>query len=252
MQTIWPYPKIIAHRGGGLLAPENTLAAIDKGVSLGHKMVEFDVKLSNDGAIFLLHDDILDRTSNGSGNAGQLLWEQLMLLDAGSWFGEKYRHERLPLLAQVAESCRAFKTMANIEIKPTAGRSKETGQIVALAAQTLWQDMIPPLLSSFDYDALNEAAIAAPELPRGYLLHKWADDWRQKAATLTCTSLHFNHNILTKERVAIVKQAGLRILAYTVNQPERARILLEWGVDAICTDRIDLIGPSFSQHLTKV
>lgn len=68
----WPYPHIVAHRGGGKLAPENTLAAIDVGAELGHTMIEFDAKLSQDKQIFLLHDDTLDRTSNGWGVAGDL------------------------------------------------------------------------------------------------------------------------------------------------------------------------------------
>lgn len=67
----WPYPRIVAHRGGGKLAPENTLAAIDVGAKYGHKMIEFDAKLSKDGEIFLLHDDNLERTSNGWGVAGR-------------------------------------------------------------------------------------------------------------------------------------------------------------------------------------
>lgn len=70
MTHTWPYPPIVAHRGGGKLAPENTLAAIDIGAQLGHRMIEFDAKLSQDGEIFLLHDDTLDRTSNGWGMAG--------------------------------------------------------------------------------------------------------------------------------------------------------------------------------------
>lgn len=87
----WPYPPIVAHRGGGKLAPENTLAAIDVGAGYGHAMIEFDAKLSKDGQIFLLHDDTLERTSNGWGVAGDLRWDQLLNVDAGSWFGDKDR-----------------------------------------------------------------------------------------------------------------------------------------------------------------
>lgn len=245
-QNAWPYPAIVAHRGGGSLAPENTLAAIDKGAEFGHKMIEFDAKLSLDGEIFLLHDDTLDRTSNGWGVAGELSWEKLIMLDAGSWFGRPFANERLPLLEQVAARCRGYDMMANIEIKPTTGLAQETGRAVALAARALWQGMTPPLLSSFEYDALVAAKEAAPELARGYLLHEWIDDWQEKAEALQCVSLHFNHSILTQERVAAVKQAGLRILVYTVNDPRRAKTLLDWGGDAICTDRIDLIGPDFN------
>lgn len=242
----WPYPAIVAHRGGGKLAPENTLAAIDVGGKLGHKMIEFDAKLSQDGEIFLLHDDTLDRTSNGWGVAGNLPWEKLVQLDAGGWYGNDFAGERLPLLVEVAARCAHWQMMANIEIKPTTGLEKETGHAVALAARDLWHTQTAPLLSSFSLEALEAAKRAAPELPRGLLLHEWDDELQQMAEALECVSLHLNHQLLTEARVVQLKAAGFRLMAYTVNQPARAKALLSWGVDAICTDRIDLLGPDFS------
>ncbi|MFA3780332.1 glycerophosphodiester phosphodiesterase [Yersinia sp. 1652 StPb PI] len=244
MSKNWPYPSIVAHRGGGSLAPENTLAAIDVGARYGHKMIEFDVKLSHDGQIFLLHDDTLERTSNGWGVAGDLSWENLFQLDAGDWYSTAFRGERLPLLSEVAARCAQHDMAANIEIKPTTGTEIATGRAIALAARLLWQGQaIPPLLSSFSFDALAAAQQAAPELPRGLLLDKWDDNWQAMTRQLDCVSLHINHKQLTAERVALLKAAGLRILVYTVNQPARAQELLKWGVDCICTDRIDLICP---------
>jgi len=242
----WPYPKIVAHRGGGKLAPENTLAAIDTGARYGHTMIEFDAKLSQDKQIFLLHDDTLDRTSNGWGVAGEQTWSQLAQLDAGDWFGRAFTGEPLALLTDVAARCRQHRMMANIEIKPTTGTDAETGAAVALAARKLWQGQTPPLLSSFSPDALAAAQQAAPELPRGLLLDEWDDAWQALTARLGCVSIHLNYRLLDAERTARLKAAGLRILVYTVNQPARARELLNWGVDAICTDRIDIIGPDFS------
>lgn len=245
MNKAWPYPHIVAHRGGGKLAPENTLAAIDTGARYGHTMIEFDAKLSQDEQIFLLHDDTLDRTSNGWGIAGELPWEKLAQLDAGGWFGRAFENERLPLLQAVAARCRQHNLMANIEIKPTTGQEAPTGKVIALAARELWQDQSPPLLSSFSFIALEAAMQAAPELPRGLLLDEWQDDWQALTNALDCVSIHLNHRLLDAERTAEIKRAGLKILVYTVNQPARARTLLEWGVDAICTDRIDIIGPDF-------
>lgn len=241
----WPYPHIVAHRGGGKLAPENTLAAIDVGAQLGHTMIEFDVKLSRDGQIFLLHDDNLERTSNGWGVAGQLTWNELLNVDAGSWFSGEFKGEPLPLLSQVADRCHEHGMMANIEIKPTTSSGPQTGKVVALAARELWQGMTAPLLSSFEIDALEAAQEAAPELPRGLLLDEWRDDWRELTSRLGCVSIHLNHKLLDEGRVGALRDAGLRILVYTVNQPQRAAQLLRWGVDCICTDRIDLIGPDF-------
>lgn len=241
----WLYPHIIAHRGGGKLAPENTLAAIDVGARLGHKMIEFDVKLSRDQRLFLLHDDTLDRTTNGWGIAGNMPWSELERFDAGERFSPQFKGERLTLLSDVAQRCRRYQMMANIEIKPTTGCGPQTGKAVALAAQTLWQDMPVPLLSSFEVDALEAAQQAVPELPRGLLLDEWREDWHLLTSRLGCVSLHLNHRLLDKQRIDQIKAAGLRILVYTVNRPQRAAELLEWGVDCICTDAIDQIGPDF-------
>ena len=241
----WPYPHIVAHRGGGKLAPENTLAAIDVGARYGHTMIEFVAKLSKDGQIFLLHDDNLERTSNGWGVAGELNWQDLLRVDAGSWFNSSFKDAPLPLLSQVAERCRQHGMMANIEINTTTGSGTRTGKVVALAARELWADMTPPLLSSFEIDALEAAQLAAPELPRGLLLDEWRDDWRELTTRLGCVSIHLNHRLLDEARVDALREAGLRILVYTVNNPQRAAELLRWGVDCICTDAIDIIGPDF-------
>lgn len=241
----WPYPHIVAHRGGGKLAPENTLAAIDVGARYGHTMIEFDVKLSKDGHIFLLHDDNLERTSNGWGVAGHLDWNDLLNVDVGSWFSGEFKGEPLPELFDVAQRCRDRGLLANIEIKPTTGTGPLTGKVVALAARELWQGMVPPLLSSFEIDALEAAQQAAPELPRGLLLDEWRDDWRELTTRLGCVSIHLNHRLLDEARVASLRDAGLHILVYTVNNPQRAAELLRWGVDCICTDAIDVIGPHF-------
>lgn len=242
----WPYPAIVAHRGGGKLAPENTLAAIDVGARYGHTMIEFDAKLSRDGQIFLLHDDTLERTSNGWGIAGDLDWDDLLKVDVGSWYSGEFKGETLPLLKDVAARCREHGMMANIEIKPTTGTEPQTGKAVALASRDLWQGMTPPLLSSFSIPALEAAQAAVPELPRGLLLDAWRNDWRELTTRLGCVSIHLNHTLLDEARVATLKAAGLKILVYTVNHPRRAATLLRWGVDSICTDRIDEIGPGFT------
>jgi glycerophosphoryl diester phosphodiesterase len=242
----WPYPRIVAHRGGGKLAPENTLDAIDTGARLGLKMIEFDAKLSADDVVFVLHDDRVDRTSNGHGPAARMTYAQLRSLDAGSWFDPKFANAKMPTLAEVAARCFEKGLAANIEIKPCEGRDGGTGRLVAREAARLWADAgNAPLMSSFSYAALEAAAEAAPDLPRGVLYEKIPDDWRAHTAALSCVSLHADHRELDQRIVGEIKDSGLRILAYTVNDPERARLLAAWGVDAICTDRIDLIGADF-------
>lgn len=241
----WPYPRVVAHRGGGTLAPENTLAALDEGARYGHTMVEFDAKLSADDVTFLLHDDTVDRTSDGHGSAAAMRYADIATLDAGAWFEARFAGERMPSFEAAAARCRALGLAANVEIKPCPGRERKTGRRVAADAAAYWRDAaVPPLLSSFSFDALQQARATAPNLPRGMLYETVPDDWRAQAIeALGCVSLHADHRRLDEPLVRAIKAAGLRILVYTVNDLERARELVRWGVDAICTDRIDLIGP---------
>lgn len=243
----WPYPRIVAHRGGGKLAPENTLPAFETGASLGLRMVEFDAKLSADNVVFLLHDDDVDRTSDGHGAAAQMTYAQIAALDAGSWFdATRFAGAQMPTLAQVAEACQRLGLAANVEIKPCPGREAETGKRVAEAVRALWPAQgVQPLLSSFSYEALEAAAAAAPDLPRGMLYEAVPAHWRDDAAKLGTVSLHASHKHLDGPLVSEIKASGLQMLVYTVNEPSRARELAAWGVDAICTDRIDLIGADF-------
>ncbi|HEV3431016.1 MAG TPA: glycerophosphodiester phosphodiesterase [Paraburkholderia sp.] len=244
----WPYPRVAAHRGGGTLAPENTLAGLCVGAGFGHTMVEFDAKLSADNIAFLLHDDTVERTSNGRGAAAQLRYAQIAAFDAGSWCDPRFEGEHMPTLAETAQCCREEGLAANVEIKPCAGRDKDTGRIVGAETAKLWLGKksaagLPPLLSSFSFEALAAAREAAPDLPRGLLFERVPENWREQTEALGCVSLHASHRHLDQALVARIKEAGLFVLAYTVNELERARELASWGVDTICTDRIDLIGP---------
>src|SRR5690349_20754028 len=103
----WPYPRWIAHRGAGRLAPENTMAAFRLGASHGYRMFECDAKLSADGVVFLMHDATLERTTNGSGVGGARPWGELVQLDAGSWHSPGFAGEPLPTLENVARWCLA-------------------------------------------------------------------------------------------------------------------------------------------------
>ncbi|MCA8414440.1 MAG: glycerophosphodiester phosphodiesterase [Burkholderia multivorans] len=241
----WPYPRVVAHRGGGTLAPENTLAALDEGARRGHRMVEFDAKLSADDVTFLLHDDTVERTSNGRGAAAGMRYATLAALDAGAWRDARFAGERMPTLEAAAARCIALGLAANVEIKPCPGCERDTGRRVAADAAAYWRGAaVPPLLSSFSFEALREARETAPELPRGMLYETVPPDWHaQVVDALGCVSLHADHTRLEETQVRAIKAAGLRILVYTVNDLARARELVRWGVDAVCTDRIDLIRP---------
>ncbi len=221
----WPYPRVLAHRGGGTLAPENTLAALRAGRARGFRGVEFDAMLAADEVPVLMHDDTLARTTNGAGDVAALSAAQLGLLDAGAW------HSR-------------------------------TGEVVARETARLYADQVRPggdqasrieprvpLLSSFDGEALRAARAAAPDLPRGFLLDRIPADWPDRLVDVGCVALHTNHRHLSRAQARAVKDAGYWLFCYTINDPARARELFDWGVDAFCTDRIDVIAPDLAPHL---
>ncbi|MEP7208345.1 MAG: glycerophosphodiester phosphodiesterase [Casimicrobiaceae bacterium] len=238
----WPYPRLVAHRGAGSVAPENTLTAMRVGHAHGYRMVEFDVKLAADNVSFLLHDSTLERTTSGRGRADALLWRELSRLDAGGWHSAKYAGEPLPTLAAVARWARAHGVACNVEIKPTPGRERETGAAVALDANSLWRDAeVPPLLSSFSEAALEAAREAVPALPRALLLDDLPPDWRERLARLECVALDACHEALTAAVVRAAHEGGCRVLSYTPNDPARVAELAAWGVDGIITDAIDRI-----------
>ncbi|MDP3139543.1 MAG: glycerophosphodiester phosphodiesterase [Burkholderiaceae bacterium] len=245
MPTPWPYPRWVAHRGAGKLAPENTLAAFRLGASHGYRMFECDVKLSADGVPFLMHDAELDRTTNGHGIGGDQAWQALARLDAGSWHSRAYAGEPLPTLANVARFCLRNAHFLNIEIKPTPGQDRETGAAVAREAQQLWQGaQAQPLLSSFRVEALQAARATAPALPRALLLDTLPPDWLAQARELQCAAVVCNYRLWNTDTVAQARAAGLRTLSYTVNEEAAAQALLALGTDAVITDRVDLFVPS--------
>lgn len=248
----WPYPRWIAHRGAGRLAPENTLAAFRLGASYGWRMFECDVKLSADGIPFLMHDATLTRTTDGvrhlgetgSAVAGDHPWSLLSQLDAGSWHSRAFAGEPLPSLENVASYCRHNGYCLNIEIKPTPGVERETGETVARHAARLWQDAAtPPLLTSFRPEALQGARATQPELPRGLLLDTLWVGWLEAALALQCVAIVCNHALWDTQTVSLAKSAGLRTLSYTVNDEWAARRLTDLDTDGIITDRIDLFSP---------
>ncbi|NMM36790.1 MAG: glycerophosphodiester phosphodiesterase [Glaciimonas sp.] len=252
---MWPYPKIVAHRGGGALAPENTLAAMRCGLAHGFHAVEFDVMLSRDAIPVLMHDEQFGRTVSGVGSVPTTSALELAGLDAGSWFGDAFAGEPVPSYAQVAAFCRAQAIWMNVEIKPAVGFEVATGRVTAALTRQLFAAEIAtagvasralPLFSSFSFEALMAARAAAPEIPRGYLVDTIPADWHARLVALAAVALHTNHQNLSRKLAQQVKAAGYGLFCYTVNDPARATEILSWGVDGFCTDRIDLIGADFS------
>ena len=214
---------------------------------MGFSGVEFDVMLSADKVPVLIHDETLERTTNGHGAVAVTPYAKLASLDAGTWFGREYLGERVPSFEQAGKLCVELGLWANVEIKPAWGFERETGAIAARLAHELWRGApSAPLLSSFQLAALEAARSAAPELQRGFLTDKIEVGWGNAADDLGCVSIHCNCEHLTSGQARAIRDAGYWLLSYTVNDPDTARRLFSWGVNAIFTDRLDLISPDFS------
>ena len=242
--AVWPYPRWIAHRGAGKLAPENTLAAFRLGAAHGYTCFECDVKLSADGQPFLLHDATLERTSTGQGTAGALPWAALSRLDAGSWHSTAYAGERLPTLDAIAQFVLAHGFTLNLEIKPTPGMERTTGEAVGSACLRLWNRKAQaPLFSSFRPEALLGARSTAPGIPRALLLDTLWQGWFGVAQELGCAAVVTNFQLMDAALLARLRAARLRALCYTVNDAASADTLLTLGVDGLITDAVDRLGP---------
>jgi glycerophosphoryl diester phosphodiesterase len=234
------YPRIIAHRCGGALAPENTLVGLQIAARLGCRGVEFDAMLAADGVPVLIHDETLERTTSGSGRVADMGSTQLVNLDAGAKHHPAFAGEPLPTLGQALLLCAELGLWANVEIKPSVGQEVETGRVVARQAAAA---KCTVLLSSFSESALISAADAAPQLPRALLVGPIPGDWRARMAKADAVALHSSARALTPEALRAVRDAGIPLACYTLNRRDDAERLLAGGVCAVFSDRPDRWSP---------
>lgn len=238
MAADWPLPRLIAHRGGGLLAPENTLAGLRAAAEHGCRGVEFDVMVSADGIPVLIHDQTLERTTDGRGRVCEAAFADLARLDAGGGFARRFAGEPIPPLDAALELCRSLGLAVNLEIKPAGGADRPTGRIVADWTLRHGRD-IPIVISSFSLVALHEARMAAPDLPRGVLFGAPPGDWLAIVRRADARSMHCNWRQLRPQTLAAARAAEVPLVVYTCNDPQRARELLAGGVSSLITDRPD-------------
>ncbi len=235
-------PPVIGHRGVAGYAPENTLASMRAAAAMGVRWVEFDAKLSGDGQIVLFHDETLERTTNGAGRVADMSLRELRALDAGAWFGEPFRGERIPTLSETLVALEGLGLGANVEIKPDPGREEETAEAVARTLKREWpRGLSPPIISSFAIDSLRAAGARLPDAPRALLVVDVPADWQRRIAALGCTALHCAAKGLTRDLAGEIRRAGYGLRCYTVNDGETARRLFDWGVEAVFSDYPDRI-----------
>jgi len=235
-------PRVMGHRGAAALAPENTLAGFRRAAATGVRWVEFDVMLTGDAVPVLFHDDNLKRITGRNAAMAETPYSVVRTLDAGAWFAPDFAGERIATLEAAVALLRELDLSANIEIKPTPGRDRQTAAGIARVLARCWPaEAPPPLISSFSRDALAVMQDRAPALPRGWLALRLPRNWLSVARGLQCATLHVAGKWLTAERAARIKAAGYGLATFTINDPKRARTLLGWGVDSIITDSPDLM-----------
>jgi glycerophosphoryl diester phosphodiesterase len=259
MTARWPFARVLAHRGGGTLAPENTIAAIKVGIEHGYRAIEFDAMLAADEVPVLMHDPTLERTGLTAMAVSEASASDLARIDVGRWHSPQFTGETVPTLQQTLRFCREHGVWPNVEIKSAKGLEALTGEAVARVTLDVYTDVIlpggdraagadarVPLFSSFASEALAAARAVAPDVPRGWLVQRVPANWRDQLQRLGCVALHTDHRYLTAELAREIRESAW-LFVYTVNTVERARVLFDWGVDALCTDRIDLIPPDFGR-----
>jgi glycerophosphoryl diester phosphodiesterase len=236
---------VIAHRGASGQAPQNTLPAFARAVELGADMVELDVQLSRDGELVVIHDVELDATTDGVGTVAERTLEELKRLDAGSWLAPRWAGARVPTLREVLELC-GRQVLVNVEIKGDAVTDAVEGgvesKVVRLVRSLGLEQRV--IVSSFDPRALVRLRQLAPEIATASLFNETLHAGRSPIEVMDAVgSRAFN---LSKKQVnrAVVEtchEHGRPVAVYTVNVPKRMRELVELGVDALFTDRPDLL-----------
>ncbi|NWO09468.1 glycerophosphoryl diester phosphodiesterase [Chromohalobacter salexigens] len=232
-------PRVIAHRGLSAHAPENTLAAVRAAHAAGCRWVELDVQQLGDGTPVIWHDAGVRRCSNGRGKLRHLDLAQAQQLDVGSWFSPAFRHERMATLDEMLALIVEYDMGLNLELKISYRHSPAA---LAEAVVPRLLAALPPsrlLVSSFDRDALHTARAIETDPHRlrlGLLYDKLPKNWRADAETLLTYSIHLEWRKLKPAGASAVRDAGLRLLCYTANDPAVFLPRWAWGVDAVISD----------------
>jgi glycerophosphoryl diester phosphodiesterase len=229
--------NIIAHRGASSLAPENTLAAFNKAAVLGSQWFELDVQLTLDKVPVVFHDQTVERCTNGTGVLSQMNLQTLKLLDAGLWFGEAFRDEKIPTLEETLDLAKTLKLNINIELKLYP--EDDPILLCKYVNEVIIRSNIPSsslLFSSFNFDALEYMHQHQPAIRRGLLWDEIPDDALDYLNKIDAYSVHCDAQLLTEEKAKWVKLQAYQLYCYTVNLPEQAQQLWSWGVDMVFSD----------------
>lgn len=224
---------IEAHRGDRENAPENTMAAFRRALALGVPWIELDVHPAADGTLVVIHDDTVDRTTNGTGAVGHMTVEELLRLDAGSRFGPDFAGERVPLLTEVMELLAPTRTRLNVEIKAYPRDGDAPRRIVGLLRR--FGKEREYIVSSFDLEALLQVRAAAPEIALALIGD--GPEILPQARRHRLPWVHGHWETVDEGLVAEAHAEGIRVNVWTVDDPARLAYWVEVGADKICTNR---------------
>lgn len=232
-------PIIIGHRGCAY-APENTISSFVKAVECGADVIELDVQMSRDGFLVVIHDDSLERTTDGNGWVKESNYKGYMeRLDAGSWFSSTYAGERIPLLQQVYEEL-GNKTFLNVEIKVSSGNDPEIIKGLSQQVLKLTEDLgllKRVIFSSFNLEAISIIKSLNPHATTALLTSRNIKKSVRTAVSQGCLALNPKSSIVrSRDTVSTVHRSGLLIMVWTVNDILKALSFTDYGVDAIFTD----------------
>jgi glycerophosphoryl diester phosphodiesterase len=235
-------PRLIGHRGAAAIAPENTLESFAIAHHAGLSWIECDAKLTKDGTVILLHDDTLDRTTNGHGNVADTNFDDIEALEAGSWFSDHFAGIKIPTLEETLDFCIDRNIGLNIEIKPCPGRDIDTAEAVLDLVSRVVDAPDQVLISSFSLGALETAQEMAAHYKRGLLLESdYPENWADIASHLLVDTVNIDGRSAQAEEIRHFVGYGVPVLAYTINDLARAKLLYSLGVTGVFSDVPDLL-----------
>lgn len=224
-------PQITAHRGGSNLAPENTLAALQKAIDEGADYAEIDVAQTRDGIIVVSHDNNIKRISGKDLNIWSSNYADIKDLDIGSWFDPQFKNEHIPTLEEAIQLCQG-NIRLNIELKPTGHEASLVESTVTIIQQNDFSDQC--VLASLDYPTLEKVGLVDPNLKRAYITALAIGDIQKLPVDIYSIESSF----ITPEIVAAIHRENKEVLAWTVDSQESTEKMVKIGVDNIITDDV--------------
>jgi glycerophosphoryl diester phosphodiesterase len=226
---------VMAHRGASAAAPENTLIAYKKAIEMGADYAELDVRQTKDGAIVLMHDKTVHRTTGVKGFVWDFTLEELRQMEAGSWFGEEFRGEPIPTLEEVIRLVKG-RMKLNIEVKISENEPGIAQRVVNIVRSEDFSQNC--MITSFDMETVKTFKAIAPDLKTGFIFDK---EYRSDVFEGTWDVLSCNHELVNAGFVKLAKESGKKIYVWTVNEREEMLRLIGLRVDGIITDMPDLL-----------